>query len=200
MKSLYVEGNSLLHRLPVGIKLAVLAALGAGLFLSGSPIAPGLAVLFGAAVYFTLGLPVGEALARLRPMFLTILFIAAFSLFFTPAIEVFTQVLRLTALMLLAAAVTATTTVAAFMEAITAAARPLERIGLVKADDLGLAFGLVVRFVPDILSRYEAIREAHAARGITVRPLTLITPLIILTLKEADQIAAAIDARGLRGQ
>jgi biotin transport system permease protein len=33
-----------------------------------------------------------------------------------------------------------------------------------------------------------------------VRPLTLFVPLIILTLKDADTIAMAIDARGFRRQ
>jgi len=56
----------------------------------------------------------------------------------------------------------------------------------------------VVRFVPEILGRYQAIKEAHAARGIKVRPVTLLAPLIILTLRDADNIAAAIDARGFR--
>jgi biotin transport system permease protein len=31
-----------------------------------------------------------------------------------------------------------------------------------------------------------------------VQPTTLLAPLIILTLKDADNIAAAIDARGIR--
>jgi biotin transport system permease protein len=75
---------------------------------------------------------------------------------------------------------------------------PLEKIGLVKAADIGLAVGLVVRFVPEIVSRYQAIREAHEARGLTIRVRTMLVPLIILTLRDADQIAAAIDARGIR--
>ena len=109
-------------------------------------------------------------------------------------------VLRLSTLMLLGAAVTATTTVSAFIETITRAAAPLERIGLVKASDIGLSVGLVVRFVPEILSRYEAIREAHRARGIRPKISTILGPLIIATLKDADNIAEAIDARGIRGQ
>jgi biotin transport system permease protein len=84
------------------------------------------------------------------------------------------------------------------MDEITALARPLERIGWVKADDIGLAVGLVLRFVPEIIARYHAISEAHAARGLKVRPATILTPLIILTLRDADNIAAAIDARGIR--
>ena len=106
--------------------------------------------------------------------------------------------LRLTALMLLAATVTATTSITEFIDEVTALARPLERTGWVQADDIGLALGLVLRFVPEIVGRYQAIREAHKARGLKVRPTTLLAPLIILTLKDADNIAAAIDARGIR--
>ena len=103
-------------------------------------------------------------------------------------------------LVLFAAAVTATTTISAFMDEVTILLTPLERLGLVRAADVSLALGLVLRFVPDIFARYEAIREAHRARGLPVRPLTIIGPLIILTLKDADTIAAAIDARGFRRQ
>lgn len=198
MKSLHVEGDGPFHRLPLRPKLMTLAALGVGLFLTRDPRVLCAGPALGALVYFTLGLPVRDALLRLGPVFLTIVVVAAFSFLVNSAEEALLQLLRLTTLMLFAAAVTATTTVGAFMEEIARLARPLERLGLVRADDIGLAFGLVVRFVPEILARYEAIREAHRARGLKVRPLTLIAPLIILTLREADQIAAAIDARGLR--
>ncbi|MGO7565317.1 CbiQ family ECF transporter T component, partial [Rhizobium johnstonii] len=81
---------------------------------------------------------------------------------------------------LLAATVTATTSITEFIDEVTALARPLERTGWVQADDIGLALGLVLRFVPEIVGRYQAIREAHNARGLKVRPTTLLAPLIIL--------------------
>jgi biotin transport system permease protein len=75
---------------------------------------------------------------------------------------------------------------------------PLEKVGLVRAADIGLAVGLVVRFAPEVLARYRAIREAHQARGLKIRLSTTLVPLIILTLRDADAIADAIDARGIR--
>jgi biotin transport system permease protein len=86
------------------------------------------------------------------------------------------------------------------MAAVTDLARPLERLGLMKAADLGLALGLVLRFVPEIAQRHEALKEAHAARGIPFKLSRMLGPLIISTLKDADRIAEAIDARGIRGQ
>jgi biotin transport system permease protein len=198
MQSLYVEGGSFLHRLSPRVKLVSLAAFGVVLFLGDNLLLLALAVLAAALLYRGTGLPMRQAAARLRPVFLTIVVVALFSLAFNPWHQAVVALLRLTTLMLAAAAVTATTTIAEFVDEITAFARPLERTGLVRADDIGLAVGLVLRFVPDILNRYHAIREAHAARGLRVRPTTVLAPLIILTLRDADNIAAAIDARGIR--
>lgn len=198
IRSLYIEADSWLHRLSPRLKLLALMVLGAALFFTDRIGLLMLVAFAGAAIYFRLGLPVREAVIRLRLVFLTIIVVAVFSLVVTPFHDALTALLRLTALMLFAAAVTATTTIAQFIDEITVLARPLEKAGLVKADDIGLAVGLVVRFVPDILNRYEAIREAHRARGLKIRLATSLVPLIILTLRDADNIAAAIDARGIR--
>ncbi|MEF0939528.1 energy-coupling factor transporter transmembrane component T family protein [Rhizobium sp. BR 362] len=198
MQTLHVDASTWMHRISPRLKLGTLAALGLLLFLTDKLTLLGLAVAIGAILYFSTGLPVSEALKRLRPVILTIVVVALFSLIFNPVHVAVVTVLRLTALMLFAAVVTATTSIAAFIDEITALAAPLEKAGLLKAADIGLAVGLVVRFVPEILDRYRAIREAHEARGIKIRLTTALVPLIILTLRDADNIAAAIDARGIR--
>jgi len=198
MQTLHVDASTWMHRIAPRLKLGALATLGILLFLTDNLALLGLAVAIGALLYFNTGLPVGEALKRLRPVVLTIIVVALFSLIFNPIHVAVVTVLRLTALVLFAAVVTATTSIAAFIDEITALAAPLERVGLLRAADIGLAVGLVVRFVPEILDRYRAIREAHEARGIKIRITTALVPLIILTLRDADNIAAAIDARGIR--
>ncbi len=198
MQSLYVEGNSALHRLSPRAKIFSLFLLGFVLFIGDNLPLLAIVTLLTALIYRSIGLPLKESVIRLRPIFLTIAVVALFTLIVNPWHDALATLLRLTALMLFAAAVTATTTITQFMDEITALTRPLERTGWVKADDIGLAVGLVLRFVPEIINRYHAISEAHAARGLKVRPTTILTPLIILTLRDADNIAAAIDARGIR--
>ena len=198
MQSLFVEGNSWMHLMSARAKLIVLAGLGVVLFLTANIAVLAIAVLATGTLYLSIGLPFRAALSRLKPILLTMLIVALFSLAFNPWHGAAVALLRLTALMLFAASVTATTTITQFMDEITLLAKPFERMGLVRADDVGLAVGLVVRFVPEIIGRYQAIREAHQARGLKVRPATVLVPLIILTLKDADNIAAAIDARGVR--
>jgi ABC-type cobalt transport system, permease component CbiQ and related transporters len=199
MKSLYVEGDSRLHRLSPRIKLILLVTVSLALFLTRSPIVLGGAALAGILIYASLRMGWRQSWLRLRPILLTIAVVALATLILNTAEEGMVVLLRLTTLMLVAAAVTATTPVGSFIEEISSAARPLERIGLVRADDIGLAVGLVIRFVPEVVSRYDILRQAHRARGLKLRPMTVIVPLTIQTLKSADEIAAAIDARGIRG-
>ena len=189
-----------MHRLAPAVKIAGLALIAVLIFLTRDPYLLVPVLVAAGLLCFTLGQPLRAALSPLKPVFLTIAIVGVFHLLLTSAEEAMVTVLRLSTLMLLGAAVTATTTVSAFIETITRAAQPLERLGLVKAADIGLAVGLVVRFVPEILTRYEAIRQAHRARGIRPKMTTMLGPVIIATLKDADNIAQAIDARGIRGQ
>ncbi len=200
MKTLYVEGDTFLHRLSPRAKLLGLAGTSLILFLVHSPAVLFVAACLGGIVYASLRLGWRQSWLRMRPVLLTIVVVALFTLVLNGQHDALIVVTRLSALALLAAAVTATTSTGDFIDEITRLAMPLERLGLVKAADIGLSIGLVIRFVPEILSRYQAIRDAHRARGLKVRPLTLAVPLIILTLKNADEIAAAIDARGIRAQ
>ncbi|NLR95250.1 energy-coupling factor transporter transmembrane protein EcfT [Rhizobium sp. P38BS-XIX] len=200
MQTLHVDVDTWLHRLSPRIKLLALTAFGVVLFLTSSIVILVGANVIGAALYLRSGLRIAEALKRLRPILISIAILAVFAALVGPLHAAVVTALRLTALALFAATVTATTSMTAFIDEITALATPLERLGLLRAADIGLAIGLVIRFVPEILDRYRAIRDAHQARGIKVRLATTLAPLIILTLRDADNIAAAIDARGIRRQ
>jgi len=144
MQSLYVEGNSAMHRLSPRVKLLSLAIFSVVLFISTDIALLSIAMLLAAVVYGIVGLPLRDALRRLRPVFLTIAVVAFFNLIFNPWHDAVVTLLRLTTLMLLAAAVTATTTITQFIDEVTALARPLERTGWVQPDDIGLSLGLVL--------------------------------------------------------
>ncbi|MDQ0319416.1 biotin transport system permease protein [Pararhizobium capsulatum DSM 1112] len=200
LKSLYVEGRTPLHAMSVRTKLVMLMAASIVLFFVTSPLALLPVFILCAATYFTLGLPLREAFGRVGWVLFAILILALATLYFDGARQAAAMALRIGAVVFLASAITATTAISAFMDEITILLQPFERAGILRAADVGLALALVIRFVPEILDRYANIREAHRARGLPMRPLTLFAPLIIQTLKDADTIAMAIDARGFRRQ
>jgi biotin transport system permease protein len=200
MRSLHIDGDSVLHRLPAAVKLAALAIISLILFMINNAGFLAGAAFAGLAGHALLRISAAEIWRRMRPFALIVVVVALFTATFNGTAEGLTAFFRLAALALFASLVTATTTTGDFIDVITRAATPLERLGILKARDVGLSIGLVIRFVPEILSRYEVIRDAHYARGLKPRPVSLIVPLIITTLQSADEIAAAIDARGIRSQ
>lgn len=200
LTSLYVEGDTFLHRQRPGLKLALILVFGLALYFTERIAVQAVAMAATGAIYFALPMPFREAIHRLKPVLFTIAVLGLINAWLLSPHEAAVSTLRLLAVVFLAAAVTATTRIADFMETITWALKPLERLGIVRAADVSLALGLVLRFLPDIFAHYEGLRQAHAARGIAFRPIRAIGPLIILALKDADAIADAIDARGIRGR
>jgi biotin transport system permease protein len=200
MRSLHVEGTGWLYRLSPRVKLISLALFSIALFMTRDPFVLAFGLLVGGGVLWQAHLGLKETISRLRPVMLTITVIALFSFVFASPLEATIALFRLTALTLLATAITASVSISQFMDEITLAIRPLEKLGLAKAADIGLAVGLVIRFVPEVVHRYELLQDAHRARGIRAKLHTILVPLIIMTLKDADAIADAIDARGFRGQ
>lgn len=198
LNGLDIEGNSQMHRMPARGKLVLLFVTAITLFIVSDLRILAPALVLAAVLYLSTGIGVAEALRRVRFVLFTVFIVAAANYLFHSLHEALVVFCRLSTLVLLAAAVTATTGISAFMDEITRLITPLERTGFVRAADVSLAVGLVIRFVPEIFAHYGEISAAHKARGLPVRPLTTIVPLIILTLKDADTIAMAIDARGFR--
>lgn len=191
-------GDGWVYRLSPRLKLLSLLVLSVGLFTTAA--LPVLALLAALVLGLALLLSRPALLQWLKawPLLVTILAVVAWTYFSTGQQAALTALLRLGTLSLFAALITATTSIGQFIDTITALARPLERIGLANARDIGLAIGLVIRFVPEVQARYRAVRDAHRARGLKPRLNTLVVPLIIGTILSADEIANAIDARNIR--
>lgn len=132
-------------------------------------------------------------------LLLTIVVVVIWTAFAISPEAALITLLRLASLSLFATMVTVTTSIGQFIDTITNFARPLEKTGLVNARDIGLAIGLVIRFIPDVQARYHAVADAHRARGLKLRLSTIIVPMVIGTLQSAEDIANAIDARNIRG-
>ncbi|BDA83867.1 cobalt ABC transporter permease [Aureimonas sp. SA4125] len=192
--STYVERDSALHRLRPGVKLVALPILGTLLFaLPGLvPSAFGLAlVLF---LYAAAKIPPAVLLRQLRPVALVLAFIFLAQLWIAGLPLATLAVLRFLALILAAALVTLTTRSADMIAALEKGFSFLAFAG-VDAAKCSLAISLVIRFFPVIQSVLSEVREAQAARGRSASLFALAAPVVVRTLKLADEVAEAIDAR-----
>ncbi|MBK8908065.1 MAG: energy-coupling factor transporter transmembrane protein EcfT [Rhodospirillales bacterium] len=193
--ALYAAGDTPLHRLPAVFKLAGLLAAGIGVFLVPSPLwlTPLLAAVV--ALLVIARAPLGDTLHQLRPVMVLLLVIFVAHGVFTNWTLGALVVLRFFVLVALALVVSMTTRVSEMIEVIECALAPLVVIGVNPAK-VSLALSLALRFIPILVQMTHEIREAQRARGLERNVIAVAVPLIIRTLRMADTLTEAIDARG----
>ncbi|MFE3758604.1 energy-coupling factor transporter transmembrane component T family protein [Nocardia tengchongensis] len=195
MLSLYHDARTPVHVVPAGVKLLVLAAVGTGLFLVSSIPALTAALVVVLGLYAIARIPwraTGRQVLGLTP-FLALIVLA--QLIFTDTRTAILVGERLLTLVLLANLVTLTTRTSAMVETIERALTPLRPLG-VRPERVGLLVAMTIRFIPVIREQAELVRDAQRARGIE-RSTVFLVPLLIRTLRMADGVGEALDARGL---
>ena len=192
---LYRAGTSPLHRLGAGPKLLGLCVGGTSLFCVFSlPI-----VILGLAGVSSLYLVAGFAprvlVAQLRPVWWVFLLIFGAQAAFGNGLTGLLLVMRLATLLLMACLVTLTTRSSDMIDAITRAFAVLRPLGVNPAR-VGLTFSLTLRFLPVLAQTSAEVREAQRARGLEGSVIAMAIPVTVRTLKMANEIAEAIEARG----
>lgn len=195
MHALSISGDSWVHRLSAGVKLLLLVLAGWGLMWVKRPEWLLLAFIVVLVLFRLARLPMRGVWQRARLMVWFLLLIGAYVAWMQGWPEAMAAMLRLAALVMLGLLVTLTTSLSAMMDVVSMLLTPLERLGLLRAERVALAFGMTLRMVPELYDQWNQIREAQAARGLESHPIALIVPMLVRTLRRADEMAEAIDAR-----
>ncbi|MCP3659462.1 MAG: energy-coupling factor transporter transmembrane protein EcfT [Bacteroidetes bacterium] len=153
-----------------------------------------LSFLFTLSLYFVKGFSIIFVLKELKKIiyFLVIIFLA--HCFFDSWTQGLYSIIRLIILFLFSSLVTITTKTSEMIEAIESFCEPLCKFGL-NNKKVALAISLGIRFIPLIKKVYREVLMAQKARGIENNLISLLVPTIIRTLKMADDISDAIEAR-----
>lgn len=185
-----------LQRWPAGIKLAILLVMASTFVVIKNPWVLGASAVAMMAVWRSVNGPLDWHLWR-KAMWLaiTISMIVLYVWLFADINQAMVVLFRLLALLFAALAVVASTPISAMMAVIEKLLAPLGRRGWVNPESVALAFGLTLRMVPVLLEQWQEIREAQAARGVKASPHALLVPMLARTMKRADELAEAIDAR-----
>ncbi len=191
---LYVPRPSPLHALTPGPKLLALLLAGAGVFALRSP-GPLLLVLAAVVALYGVARLGGRVLwGQLRPTLALLAFFFAVQALTVNVDSGVVTVLRFAVMILLASLLTLTTRTSDLLATLERALQPLRRVG-VNPEKVSLAVSLTLRFIPVVIGIVAEVREAQRARGLDGSVLALAVPVIIRTLRMADDIADAIDAR-----
>ncbi len=193
MIDLYVFGDSLLHRTRPVVKIVALVIVCTSLFtVEGWPSISiaGILVISGFALA---GLKPRHALASLRPAGWILIAIFAVQIFIADILFASFVVARFIVLILAAALVTLTTKTSEFVDGIRSALMYAPE--WVPKDQIALAVSLCLRFIPLVRSVLDEVRQAQRARGLERNLTALLVPLVVRTLKTADQVSEAIYSR-----
>ncbi|AVZ39213.1 MULTISPECIES: energy-coupling factor transporter transmembrane protein EcfT [unclassified Dietzia] len=197
MFATYQPGDSLLHRLPAGVKILLVCALILAVSLSVRQawhVLPALG--FAAALYAVGRIRPGAAWDQVRPvlpMLIAILVLQWIVADLDTAIRVSGALLVAVAV---AGLVALTTRVSDMLDAVTRAAQPLRRVG-VSPDRVALVLVLTIRAIPLLARQLRQVTEARRARGLGMSIRALVVPTVLGALTTADQLGDALAARGV---
>jgi biotin transport system permease protein len=190
----YFAADSFLHRCSPGKKMLTLLALSCVVFIFKQIHIIAVTAVLVVVFYRLSRIPLRVAFQQLRPalFFLLAIFVAQMLVLdWTTASSV---VLRFTVLIMAAGLLTLTTRSSDMLDELERGLKPLWLIGLNPAK-ISLALSLGIRFIPMLAGVVAEVREAQCVRGLDRSVLAIAVPSIVRTLKMADEIADAIDAR-----
>lgn len=193
---LFQPGDTLLHRLPVGVKVSALAVLSVSIVAVRSVPWSLACLALTLLIALVARVPLPALWRAARAVLLIAVIAGAFQWWWygvDKAVETFVD---LVSLALAAVSLTATTPVNAMLDALSQWARPLRLVGL-RPDRVALTFALTVSALPGTVAIARETRDAARARGVERNPRTYLSPFVIRVVARAHETGDALHARGI---
>lgn len=193
---LYREDNTIIHRLRAGLKLLLLFILSFAIvivreaWLSIASLIGILAVIAIARISWS------ELWRTIRVLLVVLTLLGAYHFWQNGLAHAIAVAVGLLSLILAATVLTATTSSDEMLDTVTRGLQPFRGIG-VNPEAVGLAFSLLLRFIPDVAERAYETRDAARARGLERSVRAYLTPLTIRVVARAQTVGEALEARGI---
>lgn len=221
----YIPGTSIVHRLDPRSKLVAMILLIIIVFWANNPIT-NLILFVATGIFVALSeVPLSFFIKGLKSMFFLITFTTLFQLFFISGgqvlfemgfIKITTQGIeqagiifcRFVLIIFFSTLLTLTTMPLSLATAVESLLGPLKRFK-VPVHEIGLMLSMSLRFVPTLMDDTIRIMNAQKARGVDFGEgniiqkvkamIPILIPLFATSLKRADSLATAMEARGYQG-
>ena len=211
----YIPGDSIVHRLDPRSKLLAMMLLILIVFWANNPLT-NLILFIATGIFIALsGVSLSFFIQGLKSMFFLIAFTTIFQLFFISNGNVLFEFsfVRITDYALQQAGIIFCRFVliiffSSLASAVQALLAPLKRVK-VPVHEIGLMLSMSLRFVPTLMDDTTRIMNAQKARGVDFGEgsivqkvkamIPILIPLFATSLKRADSLAIAMEARGYQG-
>ena len=221
----YIPGNSIIHRLDPRSKLVAMILLIIIAFWANNPITNLILFIATGIFVFLSEVPLSFFIKGLRSMFFLIAFTTLFQLFFISGGQVLFEMgfikitsygveqagiifCRFVLIIFFSTLLTLTTMPLSLATAVESLLGPLKRFK-VPVHEIGLMLSMSLRFVPTLMDDTIRIMNAQKARGVDFGEgnviqkvkamIPILIPLFATSLKRADSLATAMEARGYQG-
>lgn len=192
----YVPGTGWAHRLPAGLKLAVLVVLVTALGVWRSPVPTVAAVVALLVVHLALRLPWRPWWPVLRWFLLFATLLALFQVWQAGSARAVVIVGQLVVAVLGGRILMATTRVQDMVTVLARIAVPIPA-WRARRERVELMLALTIGCIPRVGRLAAGAREAALARGGRARPTVVLPAVVVRTVAAADDLADAMAARGL---
>ena len=197
MISLYRPGTSWLHRTPVAIKFAALVLGLLAISIFAKDVTSVVAIMLVAVLSFaSVGTKAKQIFSMLWSLKLVVLLVLVPQLLFMDWSLALVNVTRLVACILFAMLFTSTTRNQEILELVELLAKPLKRLGI-RPDTIALLVAIALNSIALLNKFVTDVREAQLARGMKPKLHRFVMPVLVLSLKHADDHAEALVARGV---
>lgn len=196
MLSLYYPTASVIHRAPTWLKLLVLALGSIALFFIPNSYWSTLVVAVPLVGYLAAQLPLRVLGTDVLRMAFLLAFLLVTQLIFNEPEVAATVVARLTTIILAAQLFTRTTRIQQLIATVERLVSPLKPLG-VNPYKVALAVALMLSALGQIMGFIRQVRNAQRARGVRLAAWSWVVPVLVLSLKHADDMADALAVRGL---
>lgn len=194
--SLYVPGNSLFHRLAPGWKYLILLAITLPGLILGDPVVSLALLAASMAVLLSCRTPAPLTLSLPTALWVMLAVVCGYQVVVgRPDLAVVVGANLVTAIYA-SRLLTLTTPGPVLIDALIGLLRPLRRLGL-NTEQVGLAIAIMVRSVPLLLDSFDQVRQAARARGRERHLFALVAPVVVRAVGQAQDVGAALAARGL---
>lgn len=192
----FVPGRSLLHRSPPGLKLLLLVVVVTVLGLWRAPVPTSVAVLALVTTHLVLRLPWRPWWPVLRWFLLFATLLAIFQVWQSGPARAVVIVGQLLVALLGGRLLMATTRVMDMVRTLARIVVPFPS-KQARRDRVELLLALTIGCIPRVGRLVVQAREASLARGAGARPQVVLPSAVVRTVRQADDLAEAMAARGL---
>ena len=190
-----VPGRSLIHRIPAGVKLLGLSLACIMLIAVSALWQLAVAAVITLMLFVIARLPAVALWSQLRPVLWIVLLAFPLNAIWLSLADAMLISGRVALALALAALFSMTTPVS---EVLDVCERFGSRVlGHSRADRIGLMVALTIRSIPILSTTVRESSDARKARGAENSLRALAVPIIVRTLKSADQLGESLRARGV---